>query len=129
MENSLWFATQRTTALQLLRQSLQWRDAAADAINRQFLNPHENDSADMLQAFNEQHNALEVVRSEVKKAKAHIFQANLANQEVEKHHNYSVGEMHRAQQEYEQGRKHESMARRQLPYIQQLIAKANEAGQ
>lgn len=129
MENSLWFAKQRTTALQLLRQSLHWRDAAADAINMKHLNPHESDSADMLHAFQDQHNALEVVGSEVKKAKSHMFQANLATQEVEKHHNYSLGEMQRAQQEYEQGRKHESIARTQLPHIYQLIVKANEAGQ
>ncbi len=125
MENSLWFANQRTTALQLLRQSLQWHDAAASTINARYLNPHESDSADMLHAFKEQHNTLDVVRSQVKTAKTRMLQAGHANEQVEKHHHYVVAEMNRASQEYEQGRKFESLARSSVPNVFQLIAKAN----
>ena len=129
MENSLWFATQRTIALQALRQSLQWYDEAANTINTRYLNPHESDSNEMLRVFKDQYNSLEVVRSKIKIAASHMSQANLASQEVEKHYHYSEGEMRHALQEYEQGRKHESMARYQLPHIHQLITKANQAGQ
>ena len=82
----------------------------------------------MLVAFRDQFNSIERARERINVASSFRLKADQAGKEVHKQHGYIREDMRRADQELEQSRKQEGAARVQLPSIQALIKKANEAG-
>jgi hypothetical protein len=128
MKEQLWAIARRTGSLFDLINELQWNDEAARTIRTRHLTPLETDSKEMLVAFRDQLNSIERARERINVASSFRLKADQAGKEVYKQHGYIREDMRRADQELELSRKQEGAARIQLPSIQALIKKANEAG-
>lgn len=128
MKEQLWVLDQRTGILLDLSHDMQWNDEAARNIRTTTLNPLEADSKSMLDAYHNQDSALDTARLHIDKAISQMKQAYETGKDMSRHHQQFTEEMDRTEQELEQAHKQEVRARLQLPKIQQLIAKAYQAG-
>jgi len=130
MDEQLWFMQQQSRVLQEFRTSisLMWDDEAAQTLNRNLLNPHQEDDEAMVGSFVQQNFQLGesaqtrgLVLELVQKVTELLHQIMELIERVDEDTQRSV-------QYFQQYRSFYAEAQGMLPDIDQLTGKANKAG-
>lgn len=129
MEDLLWRIKRQSQDLQIQRQEIRgiWDDDAALEINRRFLNPHEEDSAEILKSLGQQHESLSGSEKHLQIADE---KARIAEDEAHRVDD-AIGmveqESNNAHARHSQHLEHLGAAGDLIPVVYQLIEQANNS--
>ena len=130
MEETLWYMEQQSRSLKDYRKNKQrqWDDQAARDINRRYLNPHEEDTQQMLQLLKQQQTLLKQADSQIESARDCRVKIEKLSEEIERLLQSTQQDIQRTYSDYHVYLDNHLEAKSLLPKIRELIHQANQVG-
>ncbi len=127
MEDIVWTMRQRSRTLQDYRKDIRkpWQDEASKMLNRRYLDPHEDDSQEMVNFLQQQVEGLEKANLELVKAKDYAKEAERYSQQVEYYLELEKQEVKQAYHSYDLSLEYYAATQAELPTIERLLNQAN----
>lgn len=130
MEETLWYMEQRSRSLKDYRKDRQrqWDDQASRDINRRYLNPHEEDTQQMLQLLKQQQTLLKQADRQIESARDCRVKIEKLSEEIERLLQFTQQDIQRTYSDYYVYLDNHLEAKSLLPKIRKLIHQANQVG-